>query len=91
MSPSETVRSTLLAALILLPALAPWGAAADDGSERWPTKEWRTSTPEEQGMDSTSLANLIDFGATHELESLLVIRHGTILAQAYYAPFRAGV
>ena len=42
-------------------------------------------------MDSTSLANLIDFGATHELESLLVIRHGTIVAEAYYAPFRAGV
>jgi CubicO group peptidase (beta-lactamase class C family) len=91
MSPSKTVRSALLAASILLPALAPWGAAADDGSERWPTKEWRTSTPEEQGMDSTSLANLIDFGATHELESLLVIRHGTIVAEAYYAPFRAGV
>ena len=42
-------------------------------------------------MDSTSLANLIDFGATHELESLLVIRHGTIIAEAYYAPLRLGV
>ena len=42
-------------------------------------------------MDSSLLANLIDFGATHELESLLVIRHGTIVAEAYYAPFRAGV
>src|SRR6516162_6539076 len=42
-------------------------------------------------MDSTTLANLIGFGATHELESLLVIRHGTIIAEAYYAPFRTGV
>jgi CubicO group peptidase (beta-lactamase class C family) len=91
MSPSEIVRSTLLAASILLPSLTPWGAAADDGSERWPTKEWRTSTPEEQGMASASLASLIDFGATHELESLLIVRHGAIVAEAYYAPFRAGV
>ena len=42
-------------------------------------------------MNSTSLANLIDFGASHELESLLVIRHGTIVAEAHYAPFRLGV
>jgi CubicO group peptidase (beta-lactamase class C family) len=91
MSPSETVRSTLLAASILLLALAPWDAAADDGSERWPTREWGTSTPEEQGVDSGAIAKLIDFGATHELESLLVTRHGTIIAEAYYAPFRAGV
>ena len=42
-------------------------------------------------MNSTSLANLIDFGATHELESLLVIRHRTIIAEAYYAPLRLGV
>jgi CubicO group peptidase (beta-lactamase class C family) len=91
MIPSETIRSTLLAMSILLPALAPWAASADEASELWPTKEWRTSTPEEQGMDSTALANLIDFGATHELESVLVVRHGTIVAEAYYAPFRAGV
>ena len=42
-------------------------------------------------MNSTALANLIDFGATHELESVLVVRHGTIVAEAYYAPFQAGV
>src|ERR1700722_19485793 len=47
--------------------------------------------PDVQGMGPTSLVNLSDFGATHELESLLVIRHGTIVAEAYYAPFRAGV
>jgi hypothetical protein len=29
----------------------------------WPTKEWQTSSPEKQGMDSKKLANLVDFGA----------------------------
>jgi CubicO group peptidase (beta-lactamase class C family) len=86
------MRSALLIAALLLSGHTLCELAqANDSSEMWPTKEWRTSTPEEQGMDSTTLANLIDFGATHELESLLVIRHGTIVAEAYYAPFRAGV
>ena len=86
------MRSALLTAALLLCGYTLCELAqANDSFEVWPTKEWRTSTPEEQGMDSTTLANLIDFGATHELESLLVIRHGTIIAEAYYAPFRAGV
>ena len=76
-----TLRSALLVAALLAPGQALWELAkASDSSEAWPTTEWRSSTPEEQGMDSTALADLIDFGATHELESLLVIRHGTIVA-----------
>jgi CubicO group peptidase (beta-lactamase class C family) len=92
MSLPKKMRSALLIAALLLPgrALCEF-VQANDSSQAWPTKEWRTSTPEEQGMDSTTLANLIDFGATHELESLLIVRHGTIVAEAYYAPFRAGV
>jgi hypothetical protein len=50
----------------------------------WPTKQWQMSTPEEQGMDSGDLANLVDFGAKHSFDSLLVVRHGTIVAEAYY-------
>jgi CubicO group peptidase (beta-lactamase class C family) len=88
----KKMRSALLTVALLVSGGALCELArANDSSQPWPTKEWRTSTPEEQGIDSTSLANLIDFGATHELESLLVIRHGTIVAEAYYAPFRVGV
>ncbi|MCP4020209.1 MAG: serine hydrolase, partial [Desulfobacteraceae bacterium] len=29
-------------------------------SDYWPTKEWKTSTPEEQGMDSRALSGLFD-------------------------------
>jgi len=28
----------------------------------WPTQEWRTSSPEEEGMDSKELAKLVDWG-----------------------------
>jgi hypothetical protein len=47
----------------------------------WPTKEWQMSTPEEQDMDSEELANLVDFGAKHSFDSLLVVRHGTIVVE----------
>jgi CubicO group peptidase (beta-lactamase class C family) len=68
----------------------------------WPTKEWQTSSPEEQGMDSKELAKVVDFGATRVLaapgvtldslfDSLLVVRHGKIVAEAYYAPYAAGL
>jgi hypothetical protein len=57
----------------------------------WPTKEWQTSSHEEQGMDSKELANLVDFGTTLSLDSLLVVRHGKIVAEAYYAPYAAGI
>ena len=37
-----------------------------------------------------ALADLVDFGADSAMDSLLVVRHGRIVAEAYYAPFRAG-
>ena len=68
----------------------------------WPTKEWQTSSPEEQGMDSKELAELVDFGArrilaapgvtlSSMLHSLLVVRHGKIVVEAYYAPYAVGI
>ena len=35
----------------------------------WPTKAWQTSSPEEQGMDSTELAKLVDWGTTQSFDS----------------------
>src|SRR5271166_50467 len=65
---------------------------AQDATEPiWPTKEWQTSSPEQQGMDSKELAKLVDFGTTLSLDSLLVVRHGKIVAEAYYAPYAAGI
>jgi CubicO group peptidase (beta-lactamase class C family) len=66
-------------------------ALASDRVQSWPTASWPVSTPAEQGMDASALTKLVEYGASHEFESLLVIRHGAIVTEAYYAPFRAGV
>lgn len=69
-------------AVILLLVLAPVLARADD---------WQTASPESQGMSSRVLADLVSFGTANGIDSLLVARHGHIVAEAYYAPFTSGL
>ncbi|GLS22974.1 hypothetical protein GCM10007874_59940 [Labrys miyagiensis] len=38
-------------------------------------------------MDSSELATLVAFGASHGFDSLLVVRHGRIVTEATYAPY----
>ena len=84
----------LVAKLVLTLTLLVYGlsAYANEATKTiWPTKEWQTSTPEEQGMDSAALAKLVTFGATHSFDSLLLVRHGNIVLEAYYAPYTADI
>jgi CubicO group peptidase (beta-lactamase class C family) len=57
----------------------------------WPTSAWRTSTPEEQGMDSAQLLRALQHvdEAQINLRSLTVIRNGSIVLDAYEQPFTA--
>ena len=57
----------------------------------WPTQSWPVSTPEEQGMDSAGLARLVETVGGSRQDSLTIIRHGKIVADAYYAPHTAGI
>ncbi|MBI5527526.1 MAG: serine hydrolase [Deltaproteobacteria bacterium] len=58
----------------------------------WPTREWRTSVPERQGMDSRLLGDAIELIRREELHvnSLLVVRHGYIVLDANFWPFSPG-
>jgi CubicO group peptidase (beta-lactamase class C family) len=85
---TNTLLATLLATAALLSA--PFATAQDD-ARPWPTKEWSTSSPEEQGMSSERLVRLVEFGASNDIDSMLVTRHGRIVLEASYAPFRTGL
>jgi CubicO group peptidase (beta-lactamase class C family) len=88
----SAVSGAALSMLTLVVSMSGHAAFAQGGAESvWPTQQWQTSTPEEQGMDSAALANLLDFGATRSLDSLLLVRHGRIVLDAYYAPYTANV
>jgi CubicO group peptidase (beta-lactamase class C family) len=77
-----------LSAVVLSLLLAGSAFAAETP---WPTASWGLSTPEEQGMSSGALADLIDTVGTRMQDSLLIERHGRIVAEAYYAPYRPGI
>ncbi len=55
----------------------------------WPTDGWRTSAPEEQGIDSEKLAR--GLRSLHEnqvpIDSLLLIRNGYLVTDAHFAPY----
>lgn len=57
----------------------------------WPTAAWAESSPEAQGMSSAAIASIVDFGGVNSMDSVLITRHGKLVAEAYYAPFRAGL
>ncbi|MCC7206833.1 MAG: serine hydrolase, partial [Anaerolineae bacterium] len=80
----------VLCLMLALPSLALLSPVrAQDEATYWPTDGWRTSTPEEQGMDSEALAAFIaQWGGA--MDSLIIIRHGYIVAEMYSAPNTAG-
>jgi CubicO group peptidase (beta-lactamase class C family) len=83
--------NVLLAMLATSAFLHVLPAAAQEKPQPWPTKEWAASSPEEQGMSSERFARLVEFGGSNDMDSLLVTRHGRIVLEATYAPFRAGL
>jgi CubicO group peptidase (beta-lactamase class C family) len=82
---------TMAALLAGVQCLAGYNAPAGAQDVPWPTKSWQVSTPEEQGMDSASLARLIEAVGSYRQDSLMIVRHGKIVAEAYYAPYIAGI
>ena len=56
----------------------------------WPTEGWRTSTPEEQGMDSQKLdAMLAEINERKiAVHSLLIIRNGYLVSETYFEPYQ---
>jgi CubicO group peptidase (beta-lactamase class C family) len=54
----------------------------------WPTEAWPVSTPEEQGMDSDLLADLVDaVVASGGIDSVMVVRNGYTVLQTVVYPF----
>jgi CubicO group peptidase (beta-lactamase class C family) len=58
----------------------------------WPTHGWRASTPEAQGMDSRALTRALAFVRDKQvpIHSLLIVRNGRVVLDAYFHPFEQG-
>jgi CubicO group peptidase (beta-lactamase class C family) len=73
--------------LIILTLVICWnfGSAADEKPDYWPTKGWRTVSPESQGVDSNLLENMMDtiWKKNLDIESVLIVRNGYIVLDTY--------
>jgi CubicO group peptidase (beta-lactamase class C family) len=79
----------LCSILVVLFVFLPGGTGIQASSQPWPTHVWKMSTPEEQGIDSTKLARIIDdiLASKHRVHSLLVIRNGYMVMDCHFYPF----
>lgn len=59
-------------------------------SDYWPTAGWRTSTPEEQGMNSEKLNDMLDetLREKYSIDSITIVRNGYMVLDAYFYPFK---
>ncbi|NDJ76049.1 MAG: serine hydrolase [Chloroflexi bacterium] len=66
--------------------------ASKPSGDYWPTDIWLSTAPEEQGMDSTLLAEMLAFALEEQvnLDSVTVIRNGYVVTDAYFYPFNQG-
>ena len=82
---NNTVSVAILAILVFT---IPSGVQSSRPVQVWPTSGWATSTPEEQGMSSTVLEDVYDQvrNAGEHIRSLIVVRHGFIVAEEYFTP-----
>jgi CubicO group peptidase (beta-lactamase class C family) len=95
------IASTLLIILFLVGCASPeidsptppiGGAIptlADESSAYWPTSGWRTATPEQIGIDSALLADMLETiqEEGHNIHSLSVVRDGFLVLDVYFHPF----
>jgi CubicO group peptidase (beta-lactamase class C family) len=51
----------------------------------WPTLNWPTSLPQDQGIDPNGLAHAAERAQKMNLHSLLVIRNGVLVSETYFA------
>jgi CubicO group peptidase (beta-lactamase class C family) len=70
-------------------AVAPAQAPVD--TAYWPTKGWRTSSPQEQGIDAGQLAQMQDVIKQKDLNlhSLLIIRNGYLVSETYFKSYES--
>ena len=64
-------------------------AASPSRFDDWPTHAWKATTPEEQGMDSGKLADMLKMICDLDLnvDSVTIVRNGYIVAEKYFSPY----
>jgi CubicO group peptidase (beta-lactamase class C family) len=83
--------ATLVPTSVSTPPAVPQPTPSPTAMPYWPARDWRTSTPEQQGMDSELLAQMMEQIQSKQinLHSLIIVRHGYIVTETYFQPYEA--
>ena len=82
----------LLLLCLVVAFLTGCAVATPEPQSPWPTEDWPTSAPEEQGMDSQMLADMLETieEQSYDIDSVAVVRHGYMVVDATVHPFEPG-
>ena len=86
--PCPTLLAILLCILVTLPCfsgLPALKAASVEERDYWPTSGWLASSPEEQGMNSTMLNDMMDFIRNESIlvNGIVIVRNGYVVLEEY--------
>jgi CubicO group peptidase (beta-lactamase class C family) len=83
--------SIMMVLLCLAPAcsLVQQGKTEETVATNFPNNEWQSSTPEEQGLDSTLILQMFQEiqDKNIDIHSVLVVRNGYLVTEAYFDPY----
>ncbi len=83
------ISSYLLAILIIISLFYSYTAAS---AIQYPTNEWNISAPEEQGIHSKAILELMEVikEKRYNIHSVTIVRNGNLVLDSYLYPFKDG-
>jgi CubicO group peptidase (beta-lactamase class C family) len=85
---AKLLNSTLVTVMCF--CLFPFSSYSQVPNSHLPDDDWKTSTPEAQGVDSTKLLEMfreIQANGGNDLHSILIVRNGYLITEGYLSPY----
>jgi CubicO group peptidase (beta-lactamase class C family) len=78
--------------LVIFSFYALFQSYASVSDIKYPTNEWHVSTPEEQGMQSKTLLDMMEVikDQKYNIHSVTIVRNGSLVLDSYLYPFKNG-
>ena len=88
----QNKKTIALYILSIILILAFFYSCSTESTYTYPTEEWQISIPEEQGIKSQMLVEMMEYIEENNfnIDSILIVRNGYMVFDAYFYPFLKG-
>lgn len=85
----KSIALYILSTFLILVIFYSYATASEN---TYPTEGWQISTPEDQGMRSQMLAEMMEYikKNSYSIDSILIVRNGYIVLDTYFYPYSKG-